>query len=149
MSFPWGSLLPNSISGHVQYILQAYRENMIPKYEWYKKSRLKMDSGDNLFNGKWIHKEKKRGESSLSYKWQCLLCLLLSISFMTLRSWTNHNDTCFLRVDPLTTYVYRVYQVHACRFLRNWPMHALTSPFFGGVFAFNLLLEANISSYFV
>lgn len=52
MSFPWGSLLPNSISGHVQYILQAYRENMIPKYEWYKKSRLKKDSGDNLFNGK-------------------------------------------------------------------------------------------------
>lgn len=53
------SLLPHSISGHVQYILQAYGENMIPKYEWYKKSRLKKDSGDNLLNGKWIHKEKK------------------------------------------------------------------------------------------
>lgn len=147
MSFPWGSLLPHSISGHVQYILQAYRGNMIPKYEWYKKSRPKKDSGDNLFNGKWIHKEKKRGESSLSYKWQCLLWLLLSIYFIWLfgLEQTTTIQSCFLRVDPLT----RVYQVHACRFLRNWPMHALTSPFFGGVFAFNLLLEANISSYFV
>lgn len=47
---------------------------------------------------------KKERESSLSYKWQCLLCLLLSIYFIWLfgLEQTTTIQSCFLRVDPLT-----------------------------------------------